>query len=256
MKQYKAKDIRNIALAGHGGDGKTSLAEALLYMAGATDRLGSVTEGNTVCDFDPEETKRKLSVSSAVAPFEYDGVKINIIDTPGLFDFAGGFHEGVRAADAVIIVLSAKSGVLVGTEKAWKLATAQKKAKAFYVSKMDLENADFNKVLEGLKEKFGTAVCPAVIPIGDVYVDLITKKAFTFDAKGKSTKVDMPSDPIIEELEDAINEAIAEADDELMEKFFEGEEFTEEERFRGFEEGVAAGIIAPVYCGDSVTLRG
>ncbi len=256
MKQYKAKDIRNIALAGHGGDGKTSLAEALLFMAGATDRLGSVAEGNTVCDFDPEETKRKLSVSSAVAPFEYDGVKVNIIDTPGLFDFAGGFHEGVRAADVVIITLSAKSGVLVGTEKAWKLATAQKKAKAFYVSKMDLENADFNKVLEALKEKFGNAVCPAVIPVGDVYVDLITKKAFTFDAKGKSTKVDMPDDPIIEELEDAINEAIAEADDELMEKFFDGEEFTEEERFRGFEEGVAAGIIAPVYCGDSVTLRG
>ena len=256
MKQYKAKDIRNIALAGHGSDGKTSLAEALLFMAGATDRLGSVTEGNTVCDFDPEETKRKLSVSSAVAPFEYDGVKVNIIDTPGLFDFAGGFHEGVRAADAVIITLSAKSGVLVGTEKAWKLATAQKKAKAFYISKMDLENADFNKVLAALKEKFGNAVCPAVIPIGDVYVDLITKKAFTFDAKGKSTKVDLPNDPIIEELEDAINEAIAEADDELMEKFFEGEEFTEEERFRGFEEGVAAGIIAPVYCGDSVTLRG
>ena len=256
MKQYNAKDIRNIALAGHGGDGKTSLAEALLYMAGATDRLGSVTEGNTVCDFDPEEIKRKISVSSAVAPFEYDGVKVNIIDTPGLFDFAGGFHEGVRAADAVIITLSAKSGVLVGTEKAWKLATAQKKAKAFYISKMDLENADFNKVLAALKEKFGSAVCPAVIPIGDVYVDLITKKAFTFDAKGKSTKVDLPDDPIIEELEDAIAEAIAEADDELMEKFFEGEEFTEEERFRGFEEGVAAGIIAPVYCGDSVTLRG
>lgn len=256
MKQYKAKDIRNIALAGHGGDGKTSLAEALLYMAGATDRLGSVPEGNTVCDFDPEEIKRKISVSSAVAPFEYDGVKVNLIDTPGLFDFAGGFHEGVRAADAVIITLSAKSGVLVGTEKAWKLATAQKKAKAFYVSKMDLENADFNKVLAALKEKFGNAVCPAVIPVGDVYVDLITKKAFTFDAKGKSTKVETPDDPMIEELEDAINEAIAEADDELMEKFFDGQEFTEEERFRGFEEGVAAGIIAPVYCGDSVTLRG
>lgn len=256
MKQYKAKDIRNIALAGHGGDGKTSLAEALLYMSGATDRLGSVTEGNTVCDFDPEETKRHISVSSAVAPFEYDGIKVNIIDTPGLFDFAGGFYEGVRAADAVIITLSAKSGALVGTEKAWKLATAQKKAKAFYISKMDLENADFNKTLEALKEKFGSAVCPAVIPVGDVYVDLITKKAFTFDAKGKSKKVDMPDDPVIEELEDSISEAIAEADDELMEKFFEGEPFTEEERFRGFEEGVAAGIIAPVYCGDSVTLRG
>ncbi len=256
MKQYKAKDIRNIALAGHGGDGKTSLAEALLYMAGATDRLGSVTEGNTVCDFDPEEIKRKISVSSAVAPFEYDGVKVNIIDTPGLFDFAGGFHEGVRAADAVIITLSAKSGVLVGTEKAWKLATAQKKAKAFYISKMDLENADFSKTLEALKEKFGNSVCPVVVPIGDVYVDLITKKAFTFDSKGKSTRVDLPDDPIIEELEDAISEAIAEADEELMEKFFSGEPFTEEERFRGFEEGVAAGSIAPVYCGDSVTLRG
>ena len=126
MKQYTAENIRNIALAGHGSDGKTSLAEAMLYIAGATDRLGTIADGNTVCDFDPEEIRRKISVSSAVAPFEHDGVKVNVIDTPGLFDFAGGFHEGVRAADAVIITLSAKSGVLVGTEKAWKLATKTK----------------------------------------------------------------------------------------------------------------------------------
>lgn len=228
----------------------------MLYIAGATDRLGTIADGNTVCDFDPEEIRRKISVSSAVAPFEHDGVKVNVIDTPGLFDFAGGFHEGVRAADAVIITLSAKSGVLVGTEKAWKLATKTKKAKAFFISKMDQENADFYKAFESLKAKFGDCVCPVTVPVGDIYVNMITEKAFKFDAKGKATEVDVPSDDRLEEIRMAMNEAIANTDDELMEKFFADEPFTEEERIKGLKAGLKDGTIAPVYCGDAITLKG
>ncbi len=256
MKQYTADNIRNIALAGHGSDGKTSLAEAMLYIAGATDRLGSVADGNSVCDFDPEETKRHISVSSAVAKFEYDGVKVNVLDTPGLFDFAGGLYEGVRAADTVVITLSAKSGVLVGTEKAWKLAKTCHKTRAFFVTKMDQENADFYKTFDQLKEKFGTSVCPVIVPVGEVYVNMFTKKAYKFDAKGKAIETEVPNDSRIEELEDALAEAIAETDDELMDKYFSGEPFTEEECIKGLEYGLEKHTIAPVYCGDALTLRG
>ena len=256
MKQYTADNIRNIALAGHGSDGKTSLAEAMLYIAGATDRLGSVADGNSVCDFDPEEVRRHISVSSAMANFEYDGVKVNVLDTPGLFDFAGGLYEGVRAADTVVITLSAKSGVLVGTEKAWKLAKTCHKTRAFFVTKMDQENADFYKTFDQLKEKFGTSVCPVIIPVGEVYVNMFTKKAYKFDAKGKAIETEVPNDSRIEELEDALAEAIAETDDDLMEKYFNGEPFTEEECIRGLEYGLEKHTIAPVYCGDALTLRG
>ena len=256
MKQYTADNIRNIALAGHGSDGKTSLAEAMLYIAGATDRLGSVADGNSVCDFDPEEVRRHISVSSAMANLEYDGVKVNVLDTPGLFDFAGGLYEGVRAADTVVITLSAKSGVLVGTEKAWKLAKTCHKTRAFFVTKMDQENADFYKTFDQLKEKFGTSVCPVIIPVGEVYVNMFTKKAYKFDAKGKAIETEVPNDSRIEELEDALAEAIAETDDDLMEKYFNGEPFTEEECIRGLEYGLEKHTIAPVYCGDALTLRG
>jgi len=143
MRQYLAGKIRNIALAGHGGSGKTSLAEALLFKAGEIDRLGKIADGNTALDFDPEEIKRQVSVSSAMYPFTWGSVKINLIDTPGLFDFAGGMYEGVRAAESVVIALSAKDGVEVGTEKAYELAGKMKKARMFFVDKMDVEHADF-----------------------------------------------------------------------------------------------------------------
>jgi len=142
MKQSLAGKIRNVALAGHGGSGKTSLAEAMLFKAGMTDRLGKVADGNTVCDFDPEAIKRGVSVASAVAPVVWGSAKINLLDTPGLFDFAGGMYEGVRAAESVLITVSARSGVSVGTEKAFKLATAQKKATMFFVTEMDANAAD------------------------------------------------------------------------------------------------------------------
>mgnify|MGYP000886960345 CR=1 FL=1 len=164
MKEYKADKIRNVAIAGHSSSGKTSLAEAMLFRAGATDRLGKTADGNTVCDFDPEEVRRKVTISSTVAPLEWKDTKINLIDTPGLFDFAAGVSEGVRAAESVLIVVSAKSGVEVGTEKAYKIAGQMGKSKLFYINQMDAENADFYKVLDQLKEVFGSHVCPMVVP--------------------------------------------------------------------------------------------
>lgn len=255
LKQYTADKIRNIALAGHGSDGKTSLTEAMLYLAGATDRLGSIADGNTVCDFDPEEARRQISVSSSIAPLEHKGVKVNVIDTPGLFDFAGGFYEGVRAADTVVITLSAKSGALVGTEKAWRLAGAGKKARAFFISKLDQENADYFKALESLKQSFGDSVCPVVVPINGTYVNLIEKKAYTFN-KGKAVEAAMPADDRLEELSMSIAEEIANTSDDLMEKFFADEPFTAEEMAEGLRKGLHDGTIAPVFCGDAITLGG
>ena len=191
MAQYTAENIRNIALAGHGSAGKTSLAEALLFKAGATDRLGKVLDANTVCDFDPEEIKRKVSVSLAVAHLSWKDKKINLIDTPGLFDFAAGMYEGVRAANNVLIALSGKSGVSVGTEKAYRMAKNAKKPAMFCVTKLDRDNADFYKVLEQLKTVFGPSVCPVVVPVyesRDVvgYINLIEMKAYAYDSKGEA----------------------------------------------------------------------
>ena len=262
MKQYLAGKIRNVALAGHGGCGKTSLAEALLFKARATDRLGKIADGNTVCDFDAEEIKRKVSVSSAVAPLSWGSVKINLLDTPGLFDFATGLYEGVRAAESVLIVVSGRSGVSVGTEKAYKLAQQQKKAKMFFVNKLDVEHADFYKVLEELKTAFGPSVCPLVVPHmegGKVacYINLVDNKAYVYDANGEPKEVPMPdTGHRLEGLQNAIGEAVAETDEELFEKFFSGEQFTRDEIIRGIHTGVKNGIIAPVLCGSAVNMEG
>lgn len=256
MKQYTAQNIRNISLAGHGSDGKTSLTEAMLYFTGATDRLGTIADGNTVCDFDPEEIKRQVSVSSSIAPMEYSGVKINVLDTPGLFDFAGGLYEGVRASDIVVDTLSAKSGSLVGTEKAFKLASITKKARAFFISKMDQENADFGKAFASLRDTFGDSVCPIIVPVGDVYVDMVENKAYKFDAKGKASEVPMPTDSVLEEYASIVNEAVANADDDLAEKYFSDEPFTRDELIFGVKKGIATTAIAPVFCGDALTLKG
>ena len=262
MTQYTAENIRNIALAGHGSAGKTSLAEALLFKAGATDRLGKVLEANTVCDFDPEEVKRKVSVSLAVAPLAWKNKKINLIDTPGLFDFAAGMYEGVRAADNVMVVLSGKSGVSVGTEKAYRMAKKAKKPAMFCVTKLDRDNADFYKVLEQLKTVFGPSVCPVVVPVyesRDVvgYINLIEMKAYAYNGKGEAKEVPMPgTGHRVEGLINAISEAVAEADEELFEKYFSGEQFTEEEILSGIKKGIKAGTITPVVCCSSFTLAG
>lgn len=262
MRQYLAGKIRNVAIAGHGGSGKTSLAEALLFKAGATDRLGKVADGNTTCDFDAEEIKRKVSVSSAVAPFAWGSVKINLIDTPGLFDFAAGFYEGVRAAESVLICVSARSGVTVGAQKAYKLADSMGKSKMFFVNKMDIDNADFYKTLESLKAEFGPSVCPIVVPVVEdhkvqCYINLVDNKAYKYNEKGEPAEVSMPDIAHrLEGLTAAISEAVAETDEALFEKYFSGEQFTRDEIIKGIHTGVHNGTITPVLCGSASTLEG
>ena len=262
MRQYLAGKIRNVAIAGHGSSGKTSLAEALLFKAGATDRLGKVADGNTVCDFDVEEIRRKVSVSSAVAPFAWGSVKINLIDTPGLFDFAAGMYEGVRPAESVLIVVSARSGVTVGAQKAYKLADSMGKSKMFFVNKMDAEHADFYKVLEDLKASFGPSICPLVVPVVEdhkvqCYINLVDNKAYKYNEKGEPAEVAMPDIAHrFEGLIGAISEAVAETDEALFEKFFSGEQFTRDEIIKGIHNGVHTGAITPVLCGSAATLEG
>ncbi|MCI8441991.1 MAG: elongation factor G [Provencibacterium sp.] len=262
MRQYLAGKIRNIALAGHSSAGKTSLAEALLFKAGAADRLGKTADGNTVCDFDPEEIKRQVSVSSAVAPFSWGSTKINLIDTPGLFDFAGGMFEGIRPAESVLITVSAKSGVSVGTEKAYKLASDLHKSRLFFVNKMDAEHADFYKTLEELKTAFGPSVCPVVVPYVEdhkvqCYINLIDNKAYTYDNAGNPSETAMPDfGHRLEGFTAAISEAVAETDEALFEKYFSGEAFTRDEILKGIHDGVHKGAIAPVFCGSALNLTG
>ncbi|MCL2086739.1 MAG: elongation factor G [Oscillospiraceae bacterium] len=257
MKAYQCKSIRNIALTGHGGCGKTTLADALVYKSGGSDRMGKVSDGTALTDFDPDEIKRKVSLNTALAYAEWKDVKINIIDTPGQFDFIGGMYEGIRAAESVVIALAAKDGVQVGTVKAHKEATKQGKAKIFAVTKIDEENADFDKTLAGLKEKFGNSVCPVIVPAASgVFVNLLTMKAYKYD-KGNSTQTDMPSGDF-DSLRMTLAEAIAETNEDLMERFFEnmGEDFTDEEFSNGLRDGLISGAVSPVIACSAENLGG
>ena len=257
---YNAEKIRNIALAGHNGSGKTSLAEAILYNAGIIDRMGKTSDGTTVCDYDAEEIKRGISISTSLASFNYNDLKINLFDTPGLFDFAAEMNEGVRAADTVAITVSAKSGVKVGTNKAYAEAVKQGKSKMFVITKIDDKDANFFNVLTELKTVFGPTVCPVVVPVikdGEVvsYVNLIEMKAYKYDNNGKAVETDLPTAEISDKYEyridgliAAISEAVAETSDERMEKFFEGEQFTQKELIDGIHDGMNRGIITPVVC--------
>lgn len=259
---YANKDIRNILVAGHAGCGKTTLIEALLF---STDpemqRAGTVQDGNTVCDFDPEEQKRHASLAAAVAPVEYDGVKLNFIDAPGLFDFELGMYEGIQAAESVLITVSARSGVTVGAEKAFHLAEKHGKSKIVFVNKTDLENSNYYKILENLKTKFGPSICPCVVPVRQddgtiLYVNLFSQKAFKYES-GKQVQVELPEmGHRLEGLVAAMSEAVAETDDELMEKFFSGEPFTTEEIVNGLAKGCCTGAITPVFCGSAVNQQG
>ncbi|WP_444658837.1 elongation factor G [Caproiciproducens sp. R2] len=261
MKQYHAKNILNIAIAGHSGAGKTSIAEAMLYLSGATDRFGKVGEGSTVCDFDPEEIKRKITVTTAVAPLEWKNHKINLIDAPGLFDFEGGMCEAVRAADSVLVAVSGKSGVSVGTEKAVEAANRRGLAKIFFVNGLCDESARFYKVFEDLKAGFGPSVCPVVVPFiedgkANIYINMLEYKAYDYQ-NGKPVEVKMPDmGTRLEGLRTAIYEAVAETSDEMFEKYFSGEQFTPEEVIVGVSKGVKSGAISPVFCGDALLMRG
>ncbi len=261
MNQYQAKNILNLAVAGHGGSGKTSLTEAMLYLAGASDRRGKVNDGNTVSDYDPEEVRRKTSISAAVAPFEWKNKKINLLDAPGLFDFEGAMCEAMRAADTVLIVISGKNGVAVGTEKAFAAAQKRDLAKIFFVNGLCDESARFYRVFEDLKAQFGPSVCPVVVPFiqdgqANIYINLLEYKAYDYSG-GKPVAVPMPDmGDRLEGLRTAIYEAVAETDDALFEKYFAGEEFTPEEVIIGVSKGVKMGTITPVFCGDAMLMRG
>ena len=268
MKQSDATKIRNITLAGHLGSGKTALAEALLYKAGATDRLGKCADGNTVSDYDPEEIKRQISINTTLSSFSSGENRINLLDTPGLFDFAGGMLEGIQAADTVMLTVSAKSGVKVGTRKAYDAAAKLGRSKMFVITKIDDPNANFYNTLTQLKTVFGPTVCPVVVPVIQnsqiiSYVNLIEMKAYKYDDKGNAVETDMPTPEVSEKMEyrlegliSAISEAVAETDEALMEKFFEGEAFTQKELIDGIHNGMNKGIITPVVCVSSTTLAG
>jgi len=262
MATWTTNSIRNVALLGHGGSGKTTLAEAMLFAAGAIDRFGKTTDGNTCCDYDPEEIKRGFSLSLATANFAWKENKINLLDTPGYLDFSGEVLEGVRVADAAVITLDGKAGVEVGAELAWDYANAAGIPRAFFVNKCDDPDADFQKVFEALHTQFGTSLCPIFVPVrqgGDVVmIDLIEMKAYSYDAKGKRTETAMTPawEETASQYKETLNEAIASTNDDLLEKFFEGEELTREECVNALHEGIISGTITPVYCGAATKMWG
>ncbi|MGI6175734.1 MAG: elongation factor G [Christensenellales bacterium] len=254
MKVYQGKQIRNIAIVGHGGDGKTTLTEAMLFNAGATDRMGRVEDGTTTTDYDPEEIKRQISISMAIAPAEYRAHKLNIIDAPGYFDFVGEMVEAIAFADSALILVDAASGLSVGAEKAWDMCGDQNLPRMILINHMDHENADYIKVVEQLKDKFGTRVAPIQLPVVQDhqfvgFVDLVEMQAKAFDGKGLKN-MDMPGDleDSAQSLRETLIESAAENDDELLEKFFSGEELTKDEILFGLRKGVLDGSVAPIAC--------
>ncbi len=263
MSKYSTDQIRNICLLGHSGSGKTSLAEAMLYITKGTDRLGKPAEGNTVCDFDPEEIRRRLSISSSIAPVYSKGVKINVIDTPGYLDFVGEVKQSVKAADAALIVVDGKSGVEVGTELAWEYATEAGLPKSFFINKFDDPEAKFDRVFDSLRETFGVSVCPLLIPMiegGNVkgFLHLIDLRTYFYGKDGSHTEGDVPDEfaATAEKYREILMESIAETNDDLMMKFFEGEEITREEAVDAVHKGIVNGSICPVICGSADKLWG
>ena len=260
---YSVQNIRNVALIGHGGSGKTALAESLLYMTKAIDRMGKATDGNTVCDYDPEEVKRQISISLAVAPVEFKGCKINVLDTPGGFDFSGEVMEALRAADAAIIVCSAKDGISVGLEKAWKYCEERNMPRFIYISKTDEDNSDYNATFEALREKYGNKIAPLVVPIWDDnkkvtgIIDVLNKRAYEMQ-KLQRVEIELPEGKagVIDEFNDALKESVAETSEEFMNKFFDGEDFTYAEMIQGLRQGVRELSMFPVLCGSAVNCMG
>ena len=260
---YSVQNIRNVCLLGHSGSGKTSLAESLLFMTGAIDRMGRVADGNTVCDYDPEEVKRQISLSTAVAPIDYKGCRINVLDTPGAFDFSGEVMEALRAADAAIIVASAKDGVSVGVEKAWKYCEERNMPRFIYISKIDEDHSDYNATFDALRERFGNKIAPVVVPTLDEnkkvtgLMDILNKRAYEMQ-DGKRVEIELPEDKVavINEFNDALKESVAETSEEFMERFFNGEDFTYAEMAQGLRQGVRDLGIFPVLCGSAVAGMG
>ena len=258
---YTVNAIRNICLLGHSGSGKSALAESLLYITGAIDRMGKNADGNTVSDYDAEEIRRNISISTSLIPVEYKNVKVNILDTPGAFDFSGAVMEALRAADAAILVLSAKDGITVGFEKAWKYCEERNMPRMIFISKVDEDNSDYNATFEALREKYGNKIAPVIVPIWDAshkitgVIDVLNKRAW--ESVGlKRAEIDVPEDKVsvVEEFHDALKEAVAETDEELMDRFFEGDDFTYAEMINGLYTGVRELSLFPMRA--SRILRG
>ena len=262
MNVYTTDKIRNVVLLGHSGAGKTSLVEAMAYLSGITSRMGKVSDMNTVSDYGKEEQKRQISLSTSVVPIEWEGVKINVLDTPGYFDFVGEAEEAVSAADAAIIVVSGKSGIEVGTEKAWELCEKYKLPRMFFVTDMDLDNASFRQVVEDLKEKYGNKIAPFHFPIREDekfvgYVNVVSEKASRWQGK------DVVECPIpdycqeyLEKYREALLEAVAETSETMMERYFGGDTFSEEEIRAALKVSVDEGNIVPITMGSNVLCQG
>ena len=256
MKVYKTQDIRNVVILGHGGCGKTSLAESMAHVTGVTNRLGRVEDGNTISDYDKEEIKRKFSITTSVIPIEWQFWEINLLDTPGYLDFVGEVEEALSAADGAIIVINGKAGVEAGTEKAWDFCEKYGVPRVFFVTNMDDEHADYMKVVNKLKDLYGKRIAPFHLPIHDggsfdSVVNVVTMKGRRFIGGGKWEDRDIP-DSAQDELEpcrEALLEAVAETSEEYMDRYFEGGEFTEDEIIDALRQNVNEGSIVPVQCG-------
>ncbi|TCL56477.1 elongation factor G [Hydrogenispora ethanolica] len=262
MKKYQTGQIRNMVLMGHGGCGKTMLAEAMLFSVKAIDRFGKVDDGTSTMDYDSEEIKRKISLSTSIAPLEYRDHKINLLDTPGFFDFVGEVKGAIRAADAACIVACAVSGVEVGTEKAWQYAEEEKLARLIVINKMDRENANFNETYQALRDRFGKQIIPLQIPIGAAekfkgVVDIIKNRAFVMEG-GKVVEQPVPEDlsDAVEEYRMLLTESAAESDDDLLAKYLDGAELSQEEIVSGTRKGVISGRIVPVLATSSLKQSG
>lgn len=263
MKVYRTDEIRNVVLLGHGGCGKTSLAEAMAYVSGAVNRMGKVTDGNTISDFDKEEQKREFSISTALIPIEWEKAKINVLDTPGYFDFVGEVEEAVSAADAAVIVVSGKAGVEVGTEKAWELCDKYSLPRMIYVTEMDVDDASFRQVVEDLTEKYGKVIAPHFSPIREDekltgYVNIIKNAGRRYTGIGKREECDIPDycKEYVESYREKLLEAVAETSEEFMERYFAGEEFSVEEIRAAMRTEVMDGSIVPVAMGSNVQAQG
>ncbi len=262
MAVFTSENIRNIALVGHGGSGKTSIVEAMLYATKAIDRMGKVTDGNTVCDYDPDEIKKGFSLNLSVAPVIWKDTKINVLDAPGFLDFKAEALEAVRAADAAIITVDAKSGLEVGAELAWEMAVDEAMPKAFFINKCDDPESNFDRVFAELREEFGNALCPVFVPVrrgGEVsMIDLIEMKTFKYDAKGARVEIEMDDElkTIAANYRESLKEAIALTSEELLDKYMNGEHISRKEAAAALHSGIADGSIVPVYCGAATSLWG
>ena len=263
MKVYRTDEIRNVVLLGHGGSGKTSLAEAMAYVSGATNRMGKITDGNTISDFDKEEQKREFSISTSLVPIEWEKAKINILDTPGYFDFVGEVEEAVSAADAAVIVVSGKAGVEVGTEKAWELCDKYKLPRQVYVTEMDVDDASFRQVVQDLTERYGKVIAPHFQPIRENeklvgYVNVIKNAARRYTGVGQREECEIPEycKPNLEIYRDKLLEAVAETSEAFMERYFEGDEFSVEEIRSAMRTEVMDGDIVPVAMGSNIQAQG